>query len=88
MERQSCLETIRLLSEENKALVEEIERIRKDKKYVEALARKRLNLIKENEVVYRFSTEEPSNDLIIPITSSTQQLDEGGEIQREVGGNG
>jgi cell division protein FtsB len=54
MERQAHLERIQRLAKENQKLLEEIKRLRTDMEYVEAVARKELNLIKENEVVYRF----------------------------------
>ena len=57
MERQEYVDRIRQLDEENQALLEEINRFRSDMKYVEHVARKELNMIKENEVVFRFQKE-------------------------------
>lgn len=62
VEREASMERIRLLTEENQALFEEIHRLRTDMGYVESLARERLNLIKENEVIYRFGTDEMSKE--------------------------
>ena len=56
-ERQSCVERIHRLAKENQALLDEVELLRTDMKYVESVARRKLNLIKENEVIYRFSRE-------------------------------
>lgn len=56
-ERQACLERIRRLAAENQALLNEIHLLRTDMKYLESVARRELNLIKENEVVYRFRTD-------------------------------
>lgn len=56
-ERQSCIERIHRLADENQELLDEVERLRTDMKYVESVARRELNLIKENEVIYRFSKE-------------------------------
>jgi len=56
-ERQSCVDRVNRLAEENRALLDEVERLRTDMKYVESVARRELNLIKENEVIYRFSKE-------------------------------
>ncbi|MCJ7682878.1 MAG: septum formation initiator family protein [Desulfobacteraceae bacterium] len=56
-ERQSCIERIHRLAEENQALIDEVKLLRTDMKYVESVARRELNLIKENEVIYRFSKE-------------------------------
>ena len=58
VEREASLERIRILSEENQALLEEIHRLRTDMSYVEFLARERLNLVKENEVIYRFGPDD------------------------------
>lgn len=54
IERQEHLEKIRSLAEENRAMLAEIERLRSDMKYIESLARKELNMVKENETIYRF----------------------------------
>jgi cell division protein FtsB len=54
LERQAHIERIRELVEENQVLLEEIERLRTDMSYIESVARRELNLIRENEVVYRF----------------------------------
>ena len=56
-DRQACVERIRRLADENQALLNEVQRFRSDMKYVESVARRELNLIKENEVVYRFSKQ-------------------------------
>ena len=60
VEREASLERIRVLSEENQALLEEIHRLRTDMSYVESLAREQLNLVKENEVIYRFGANDAS----------------------------
>jgi len=57
-ERQSSLEKIRVLERENQRLMEEIERLRTDKDYIESVARRELGLVKENEVIYKFSKKE------------------------------
>ena len=56
-ERQSCIERIHRLAGENQTLLDEVKLLRTDMKYVESVARRELNLIKENEVIYRFSKE-------------------------------
>ncbi len=56
-ERQSCIERIHRLAKENETLLDEVKLLRTDMKYVESMARRELNLIKENEVIYRFSNE-------------------------------
>ncbi len=55
--RQACRDTIHKLSEENKALLEEIARLGTDKDYIESVARRQLSLVKENEVIYRLNPD-------------------------------
>lgn len=56
-ERKAYAERIRALEEENQRLLEQIERLRSDKAFIESEARKELGLLKENEVIYRFEEE-------------------------------
>jgi cell division protein FtsB len=56
-EREAHVQRIKKLTEENQALFDEIQRLRKDPKYVERVARKELGLVKENEVIYRFQDD-------------------------------
>ncbi len=56
-ERQTHLERIQALEQENRELMEEITRLRQDNAYVESLGRRELSLIKEGEVFYRFIRE-------------------------------
>ena len=60
IERQACLDRIRQLAEANQRLLDEVQRLRTDMKYVESVARKQLNLVRENEVIYRFSKDDGS----------------------------
>ncbi|MGD8230266.1 MAG: septum formation initiator family protein [Desulfobacteraceae bacterium] len=57
-DRQAHMERIRTLEKENEALLEEINRLRTDKDYLESVARTELGLVKDNEILYRFSTEQ------------------------------
>ena len=57
-ERQTHMEKIRSLEKENQALLEEIERLRTDNKYLESVARTELGLVKDDEILYRFSRGE------------------------------
>ncbi len=61
VERQASLDRIRKLAAENQALIEEVRRFRTDMKYVESVARKELNLIRENEVIYRLGKKKNGN---------------------------
>ena len=56
-ERQVYLEKIRELKKANDKLLEQVNRLKNDGDYVERLARKELGLVKQNEVIYRFSHE-------------------------------
>lgn len=62
-DRRAYLERIRNLEIENQELLEEIKRLRTDKQYLESVARKELGLIKEDEILYRFSGEEKNHQL-------------------------
>jgi len=57
LDRQEYMDRIRSLAEENRAMLAEIERLRSDMKYIEHLARKELNMVKNNETVYRFGEQ-------------------------------
>lgn len=89
MERQAHTDKIRRLAEENQALLEEIDRLRTDIKYVELVVRRQLNLIKENEVIYRFEKKEGgSSGLSRATVPGGQQEDEKVRPEREVFRNG
>jgi len=62
MERQAYIERIRQLTEENQVLLDEINRLRTDEKYVESVARKQFNMVKSNEVIYKFDQKKQSDD--------------------------
>lgn len=88
MERQAHVERIRELAQQNQRMLDEINRLRTDLKYIESVARKELNLIKPNEIVYRFS-EEKTNDNTVNIPNiSIQGIDQQGNSETEVKGNG
>jgi len=61
-ERQAYNKRIHQLTEENQTLLDEIERLRTDTEYVESVIRKQLNMIKENEVIFRLNKEKPCSD--------------------------
>jgi cell division protein FtsB len=52
-EREQYKRRISLLEEYNKALQEEIERMREDPEYIEKKARDKLGIVRKGEVVYR-----------------------------------
>ena len=53
-ERQACVERICKLAEENQTLLNEVQLLRTDMKYLESVVRSKFHFIKENEVIYRF----------------------------------
>lgn len=53
-ERQSYTNKIHRLEDANRELMEEIRKLQNDQEYIEAMARKELGMIKENEVIFRF----------------------------------
>lgn len=61
-ERQAHMQRIRKLESENQALLEEINLLRTDKTYLESVARKELGLVKEDEILYRFSSKRQTDD--------------------------
>jgi cell division protein FtsB len=60
-ERQTYQEKINKLERENRELLDEIQRLRSDREYVENLGRRELGLLKEDELMYRFGTKK-TND--------------------------
>jgi cell division protein FtsB len=47
------------LNEENKALYNDVKRLRHDEDYIEQVARKELGMIKEHEYIVKLSTNKP-----------------------------
>jgi cell division protein FtsB len=71
-ERRACIERIKRLAQENQRLLNEVRRLRTDMGYVESVARKQLDLVKEDEVIYRFeSAKEHTGSKTSPSASST-----------------
>ena len=54
LERQAYTERIKKLERENRELLDEIQRLRSDREYVESIGRKDLGLVKDDEIMYRF----------------------------------
>lgn len=52
-ERELYEERIRALKEENRQIMAEIDRLKNDVVYVESVARRELNMVKENEIIFR-----------------------------------
>lgn len=88
MERQAYVEKIRELARENEKLMAEIRRLRTDMKYIESVARKELNVIKENEIIYVFGKEERRNNRLKKVAPKTEHADENEEFKEEVGKDG
>lgn len=57
-EREEYLERIEELKLANQKLQDEIDKLRTDRDYIEATARKELGLVKKNEVIYRFTEDD------------------------------
>ncbi|PLX88090.1 MAG: septum formation initiator [Desulfuromonas sp.] len=58
--RAELQQELHALEEERQALREEIGRLRGDREYLEQLARKRLGLVREGELVYQFDDRPPA----------------------------
>ena len=56
-ERQNYLEKIAELEQTNKELMNQIRRMREDRDYIETVARRELGLVKENELIVKFNSE-------------------------------
>ncbi|UCF83052.1 MAG: septum formation initiator family protein [Desulfobacteraceae bacterium] len=76
MERQAYVDTIRQLAEENQAMLEEIRRLRTDMKYVESVARKEFNFVKQNEIVYRFDNDNTRSNAVKTIQPETKPIED------------
>lgn len=61
-ERQAYLDRIRHLERENEELLEQIKQLRTDNEYIESVARRELGLVKDNEIIFRFSKEQGKKD--------------------------
>jgi cell division protein FtsB len=61
-ERQAYLHKIQELEQENRQLIEEINRLRSDRDYVESQGRRELGLVKDGEILYRFKNEKALRD--------------------------
>ncbi len=59
-EREIYIEKICALERENSTLMSEINLLRDDLQYVESVARRELNMLKENEVLFKFDKKEVS----------------------------
>lgn len=59
-ERQIYQEKISQLERENHELLEEINRLRTDKDYIESMGRRELGLIKNGEIIFRFDKKKES----------------------------
>lgn len=58
--RQAYEQRIQILETRNQALLDRIERLKKDKEYIESVARKELNLLKNDEILFHFA-EDPES---------------------------
>ena len=71
-ERETYLKRISDLEQEKQSLLEEIKRLESDKEHIEALARKELGLIKDDEMLYRFVRKKEPN----PSTQTEEDEDQ------------
>ena len=71
-ERQAYRKKIHKLEKENQKLLDEIDRLHTDKKYLESVARRELGLIKDDEILYRFAREKEDNNSANPVRKKNQ----------------
>lgn len=57
-ERQEYIDRIKKLKVANKKLMDEIDRLRNDREYIETIAKKELGLVRENEVIIKFGKDD------------------------------
>ncbi|MBW1972693.1 MAG: septum formation initiator family protein [Deltaproteobacteria bacterium] len=57
-EKEKISQTINNIKKENSKLIDEIDKLRSNDKYIEEIARKELGLVKKDEFIYRFSNNE------------------------------
>jgi len=88
MERQTYIDRINQLAEENQILIEEVHRLRTDMKYVESIVKEQLNLIKPNEVLYRFIKNKPHNNDIKTIMKKDRHSTQKTRSKKETGSDG
>ncbi|MBN1276334.1 MAG: septum formation initiator family protein [Deltaproteobacteria bacterium] len=87
IERQAYIEKIRSLIKENEELLQEVQRLRNDMKHIESVARKELNLIKQNEIIYRFSTDENQSNAIDNVKEKAEGRDKNKQQEERVAGD-
>jgi cell division protein FtsB len=54
LERQANVERVQQITRDNQVLMDEIQRLRSDGRYIESVARRELGLVGERDLVYRF----------------------------------
>ncbi len=70
--RQRYQERIQLLERKNHELMREIERLRTDEAYIESVARKELNLLKEDETHFHFAENPRGGVTVSPSPKSRE----------------
>lgn len=86
-ERKELAQRIHELKKENHALLEEVHRLRTDMGYIESAARKQLNLIKSNEIIYVFDKAKTHNTDNSEIFKGSGQAEQNIKPERKVGPN-
>jgi len=71
LERQANVERVQQITRDNQVLMDEIQRLRSDSRYIETVARRELGLVGERDLVYRFKgkireEEKRSTELDLP----------------------
>lgn len=59
-QRHAYEQRIQMLEARNQDLIDKIERLKKDEEYIESVARKELNLLKDGEIHFRFAEDQES----------------------------
>lgn len=74
-EQQEVLKQVEALKSENDKLKREIEALKSDRRYLESIARKDFGLVKPNEIIYQFPTQDrpDAKGLQSPMTSKIKR---------------
>jgi cell division protein FtsB len=62
-EKQVYMEKIRELKEENQKLTVEIDRLKNDNDYIEETAKNELGMVRDGDVIYRFSKKKDNKEV-------------------------
>lgn len=72
-QRAALQEEVKQREASNAELRQEIESLRNDRRYLEAIARKELGMVKDDELVYQFRSAQKSEKAVVNTESSREK---------------